>query len=303
MAAGKAERFLSRLRPGGGTGDGRTRADPPDPDDLKQREELSSILRAVSWILGSAALLITVLAIGNLLSNGVASWTTVLRFTGGAALLCAASVMIGILVGFLFGIPRTPTEIEGQPGGVNTNLEQISDWLTKILVGVGLTQLETLPTRLWAIAGKLSEALPQSDGRQAIVLALLIYGAAAGFLAGYLLTRLFLAPALRRADRKAALLALPTLRTAQDLAATDRVDKLVEKLKDLRTNAAAKLLDLSKQPPASQPSVETVIAGLDPMDKRLSDPDIALQTLVRRLMMLPRTEEVLKPWEETLGIS
>lgn len=292
---GVAETVLSCLRRG--AGDERA-----DPDELKAREELSSILRAVSWILGSAALLIVVLAAGNLVSNGVASWTTVLRFIGGAALLCAAAVMVGILVGFLFGIPRTSSEIAGQPGGVNTNLEQISDWLTKILVGVGLTQLETLPTRLWSIAGKLSEALPHSEGRQAIVLALLTYGGAAGFLTGYLLTRLFLAEALRRADRKAALLALPVLRTTQDLAAADRVYKLVEKLQELRTSDSTKLLGLSKQPPASQPRVETVIAELDPGGKRLSDPDIALQTLIRRLMMLPRTDETLKPWEKALGI-
>lgn len=299
MAAAKTKGILSRLRPGGG--DAGPVPIAPDPDEEKQREELGSILRAVSWILGSAGLLIVLLAVGNLVSNGVASLTTVLRFTGGAALLCAAAGMLGILVGFLFGIPRTPIGIEGQPGGVNTNLEQISDWLTKILVGVGLTQLESLPTRLWAIAGKLADALPQSDGRQAIVLALLSYGAAAGFLTGYLLTRLFLAPALRRADRKAALLALPTLRTTRDLDATGRIDKLVEKLKELRASDENKLLGLSKEPPTSQPSVDAVIAGQDPDGLRFKDADIALQTLVRRLMLLPRSDEMLKPWEEALG--
>src|ERR1700730_13401118 len=63
------------------------------------------------------------------------------------ATLCSSACMaLGWAVGFLFGVPRvgsTPASTR-----INTNLEQISDWLTKILVGVGLTQLHKLPTAL-----------------------------------------------------------------------------------------------------------------------------------------------------------
>ncbi|MFO0126287.1 MAG: hypothetical protein ACK54J_03520, partial [Pseudanabaena sp.] len=59
-----------------------------------------------------------------------------------------ASFVLGFLIGFLFGVPRTvesndPTLTKNSQTRVhaNTNLEQISDWLTKILVGVGLTQI------------------------------------------------------------------------------------------------------------------------------------------------------------------
>jgi hypothetical protein len=80
-------------------------------------------------------------------------------------LIALAFGSIGSLIGFLFGIPRTlqlevpitpKTQDAGKSDGkddsfrqnVNTNLEQISDWLTKILVGVGLTQLDQAPQRL-----------------------------------------------------------------------------------------------------------------------------------------------------------
>src|SRR5258708_423417 len=89
-----------------------------------------------------------------------------------SALLGAAFISIGALLGFIFGIPRVPRSAasaapQPQPAGgatgaastsappqddrrltTNTNLEDISDWLTKILVGAGLAQLAVLPGKL-----------------------------------------------------------------------------------------------------------------------------------------------------------
>ena len=65
------------------------------------------------------------------------------------AMIAAAAQLVGTLVGFLFGIPRTLQSTSDEStsssaplpyhqGGshrkylVNTNLEQVSDWLTKI---------------------------------------------------------------------------------------------------------------------------------------------------------------------------
>ena len=76
----------------------------------------------------------------------------------GLSLLIAGTfVLAGGLLGFLFGIPRTlqqedETEVKGVGYRANTNLEQISDWLTKILVGVGLTQIGRIPDALNAVA-------------------------------------------------------------------------------------------------------------------------------------------------------
>ncbi len=57
--------------------------------------------------------------------------------------LLAAATLSGIL-GLIFGLPRAlsdyqPAAAERYKG--NSNLEEISDWLTKLLVGVGLVQL------------------------------------------------------------------------------------------------------------------------------------------------------------------
>jgi len=57
-------------------------------------------------------------------------------------------------------VPRSLQEVpsaNGQPGySGNTNLEQISDWLTKILVGVGLTQLREIPGQVQRLATQCS---------------------------------------------------------------------------------------------------------------------------------------------------
>src|SRR6266498_647278 len=72
--------------------------------------------------------------------------------------IAGAALMIGGFLGFLFGIPRTGTVIESDVHG-NTNLEQISDWLTKILVGVGLTQISEIPTFLEKLSASLEANL------------------------------------------------------------------------------------------------------------------------------------------------
>jgi len=137
-------------------------------------------------------------------------------------LLAGASAFVGGALGFLFGIPRTLQQEGGSPsaeanpegaeaGGptrridyrVNTNLEQISDWLTKILVGVSLTQISEIRDGLVSLTAFAAQGLgPQSQG-QVFAFALLSYSAVLGFLFGYLWTRLFLAGALRVADQAA----------------------------------------------------------------------------------------------------
>ena len=148
-------------------------------------------------------------------------------------LLAGSCLLIGGLIGFLFGIPRA---LQGQSDEAaskeesdkdkdlspeekaqrrrmslyraNTNLEQISDWLTKILVGVGLTQIADAPGELLAAAKYLGPALGGGDGAERLAVGIMLYFPTAGFFFGYLWTRLFLAGALARADLEAVLAAV-----------------------------------------------------------------------------------------------
>ena len=137
-----------------------------------------------------------------------------------AFLMGLAAMACGALVGFLFGLPRGQLHLnageantDGSSSGsvgndsanpqraggkftVNTNLEEIADWLTKILLGAGLTQLGQLPNALESMANTVTP-LPQGHST---VIAIWIFFATFGFFLSYLMTRLFVAGALVAAD-------------------------------------------------------------------------------------------------------
>ncbi len=80
---------------------------------------------------------------------------------------------------------------------MNTNLEQISDWLTKIIVGIGLVELRNLPGFVTKVAGYISAGSVDHSGSKALAVATLIYFAVTGFLGAYLLTRTYLTSVFR----------------------------------------------------------------------------------------------------------
>jgi hypothetical protein len=82
--------------------------------------------------------------------------------------------------------------------GVNTNLEEISDWLTKIIVGVSLVELQAGLAQLEKAAQMIAQALG-GKSQESFAYALMVYFSISGFLGSYLLTRLYLQKAFREA--------------------------------------------------------------------------------------------------------
>jgi len=125
----------------------------------------------------------------------------------------AAAAAAGALSGFLFGIPRllqrlapgnpaeTRPEVTGpafadlRNGGNrsvvgNSNLEDISDWLTKIIVGLALVHLETIITKLFALVDFLAKGSgTETSAFQPFLFCLLLAGFVLSFLSVYLETR------------------------------------------------------------------------------------------------------------------
>lgn len=188
-------------------------------EQLLRRNLIRTGLSLVSWLLvGAIALLVYSLTVCYSEKQCESSGWNV--FSTGL-LLALASASSGGLLGFLFGIPRTlakessnnkdkhqpspnaqssgstPEGHGGAGQAVNTNLEEISDWLTKILVGAGLVQLQNIPATLHKVGIEFQSSLGNSE---LAVLGVVINFSVWGFFAGYLLTRLFLAGAFKLAD-------------------------------------------------------------------------------------------------------
>jgi uncharacterized membrane protein len=103
-------------------------------------------------------------------------------------MMCLAT---GALVGFLFAVPRVSADPKRVTHRPNSNIEVLSDWLTKIIVGVGLIEFRQLGGFLTRTSGELAQALvPRTS--PAFAQALIIYFFVAGVIQGYLLTRLYL---------------------------------------------------------------------------------------------------------------
>ena len=180
-----------------------------DENERRRKESLITTRRYLSWWLGvsAAALLIYALTICGKTDACAGSGFHV--FSTGI-ILAAAAASLGGLLGFLFGIPRTlaPRTKEERDAAtpataivsttadtpltsqsVNTNLEDISDWLTKILIGAGLVELQRISESLQKLANHYQGDMGNSE---LVVLATVINFSVWGFFSGYLLTRLFL---------------------------------------------------------------------------------------------------------------
>jgi hypothetical protein len=176
-------------------------------------------------------------------------------------MLAGAALLSGGLLGFLFGIPRlladAPPNEERDPGrsrtgyGGNTNLEQVSDWLTKILLGAGLTQLDAIGRTYGQLVHSIAPALSGSPSSVPFAGATLVFFAIVGFIAGWLTTRLLLGPALSDADKRALdqFVAAELAERSGDVTKASALrERAIEELRDV--SAVARQYEESRELPA-----------------------------------------------------
>jgi hypothetical protein len=179
------------------------------------------------------------------------------RVFGVSLLLAAAAWITAGLLGFLFAIPQSAsgaTARDTSSSGAyrsNSNLEQISDWLTKILVGVSLVELSRLAHLLHRVIDFVSPSLGTGASNAGYVLALLLLFAASGFLSVYILTRTYIG-----------VLFAQTEETLQQIVAQKATElNIAATTVDAETKGAA---------PDAEPGAETLlsiarsVAGVDP---------------------------------------
>jgi CheY-like chemotaxis protein len=180
-----------------------------------EREDAFREYERATWAIGIAltfgvvALVVFAAQAGSLI--GIAP------IVGAGIALCGGAFALGAVIGFLFGIPRRLQEsaapvsadsndgaaVAGVPYAGNTSLEQISDWLTKIIVGVGLTQLMNVPDALGTLGEVLGPALGGFPGSATFGTLEFLYFGVGGFFTAYLWTRLRLTSLLVESEEEA----------------------------------------------------------------------------------------------------
>ena len=202
---------------------------PTDASDGAKDKYLSEVESSFYWALVLGIFGILVCSVSAELSE-VSEPGVFLRVFGLGLLLAGAAVMVGFIIGFLFGIPKTTDHPSSQPapspnpnqgnesnarsnremsssqssGGrqttstvvvsssVNTNLEQISDWLTKIIVGVSLVEFNKIIDQLRLFVGYMNRDMGWTAGGQYSTVIIMFY-LPLGFFFGWTITRTYLA--------------------------------------------------------------------------------------------------------------
>lgn len=208
----------------------------------------------------------------------------------------------GMLLGFLFGIPRTlpsgtinmappddrsngksratdepPAAADAAAGNasntlflgtptpmeINSNLVEVSDWLTKIIVGVGLIELKSLPGSARSMAAFIAPSLAtDTPTAMAVVGGIMLFFSVHGFLIGYLLTRIYLSIMIKRADSLVKNESV-RLESGKEIEVTE-LSRLQQKSLDDMQEAVTQLL--LAHPPDGAPGV-TALAGM-PAEKK-----------------------------------
>ncbi len=152
----------------------------------------------------------------------LALWHALPRASGAPLLWGLGMLTAGAVVGFLFGHPQVargapPAKPPGSDAKApdataasgdeartrpSTALEEISDWLTKMVVGIGLVQLKELPSSVLRLGTLVSRSVPDMKDypAQSLGNAIVVFFTSIGFVYGYLATRLYIQGAIDRAD-------------------------------------------------------------------------------------------------------
>jgi hypothetical protein len=212
-------------------------------------------------------------------------------FTAAAIFLAAGA--IGILLGFLFGLPRARfiDKESGQSNDqearnltrtgahylMNTNLIRVSDWLTTILVGVTLIQLGNIAPAARSLADSLEAPLGGAANAGAFGLALVITAGTGGAVLFYLWTSVRVRELFEASEAEES-----AVQEILDRELKDHVEKYRKRTNGTE-NEWRTVLQLSRT--ASPEAKEQAVAALEEAEKTASPAEMEV---IERLMCLFR---------------
>jgi hypothetical protein len=280
----------------------RSRGNPRSTGDKAQR---AVAFLALGFLSGMA--LVSVILAGSVADDNLARSSGV-GLT--AFLLFTASASVGAALGFMFGLPRARFAERLSAGELdqaaaasvaspspspspssasthylaNSNLIKVSDWLSTIIIGLGLVNLGGFLPAMGSVAVALREPLGGMSYSGVVGVSILVAGALIGFLLVYLWTALRVRELMEDSERQFELKGVPaltglTVRQAREaLGATS-----LELVQDLDAVDDATILTQSLQPGAIVPRGSQVVVTAALADPRADEltpvtPEPALAT-------------------------
>lgn len=181
---------------------------------MRPGQKTQRLVGVVVTLLVAGILLVSIFLVQSIPPSagaGAASAAGVVVFV----LFCAAGA-VGAAAGFLFGLPRSRVvdmTTGAQPGAAsnpppstsyltNSNLIKVSDWLTTIIIGLGLVNLRKVPAAIEKLGAALKAPLGGMSYSATIGVSVLIGGALAAFLLAYLWTSIRVRELLEDSERE-----------------------------------------------------------------------------------------------------
>jgi hypothetical protein len=181
---------------------------------MRPGQKTQRLVGVVVTLLVAGILLVSIFLVQSIPPSagaGAASAAGVVVFV----LFCAAGA-VGAAAGFLFGLPRSRVAdmtTGGQSGAAsnpppstsyltNSNLIKVSDWLTTIIIGLGLVNLRKVPAAIEKLGAALKAPLGGMPYSGTIGVSVLIGGAVAAFLLAYLWTSIRVRELLEDSERE-----------------------------------------------------------------------------------------------------
>lgn len=205
-------------------------------------------------------------------------------------LISLAAAVLGALVGLVFGIPR---QVETSPDTVerafiaNTNLQQVSDWIVKIIIALGLIELTSLATWFADLSRSLGAALGPPPSSTVVAASTIAFFTSAGFFFGFLWTSMDLMKALNEAAGLDLTKTLENLRELADRTAQQAAEDPLEVMDPGQFEHREVIRNPRVHPADSAPdlgslwqNIKDVLAdSLRPLDDTITDPGAMIEAL------------------------
>lgn len=191
-------------------------------------------------------------------------------------ILGIAAFISSFFTGTLFGMPKRNNKKENNYS-LNNSLVEISDWLTKIIVGIGLINLKEIPDYFISL-GEYVRVASKYDGQllNVYTIGIVVYFAFLGLFTGYNYMRLVLSSKYKYADDNLIRreLAIANEKVSEFKEENEQKDKKIIQFQSLvqeKEQLAKKLIDKVNEPSMSDANIHTVIKKLKTTDETKKD--------------------------------